>query len=148
MDQHQGFYRFQLVRKGGQEGQEFAIDQEHVGPGVVQGVQQLILGEAHIHRLQHRPHHGHGEKAFQIAVAVPVHDSHRFARFHPQPGQAVGQSADALFQIPVGVTHLVPIDDFLIRMLGQGRVEQVLDEQGKGIGGRRGGDKLDRHVVV
>ena len=46
-----------------------------------------------------------------------------------QPGQAVGQSADALFQIPVGVTHLVPVDDFLIRMLGQGRVEQVLDEQ-------------------
>ncbi len=148
VDQDEGLDALQALRHGLQQRKELAVHQYHVGPGMVQGIQHLLRRQAHIHRLQHGAHHGHGEEAFQIAVAVPVHHGHRVTGLHPQGRQGVGQAADALLQGAVGVADAVPVDDFLVRCMGQGGVQQMLDQQRVGIGGRSGLDELDRHGVL
>jgi hypothetical protein len=70
---------------------ELGVDQDHVVPGVVDGVEDLLGREAHIDGVQHGAHHRHGEEAFEVAVRVPVHHRHRVARLDPQRGQSAGE---------------------------------------------------------
>jgi hypothetical protein len=57
-----------------QQRQEQGVDENHVGGGVIDRVQHLLGGDPHVHRMEHRAHHRHREEAFEIPVAVPVHD--------------------------------------------------------------------------
>ena len=144
-DQHEGLHRFQLAGDLLQDGEELAIDQQHVGLGVVQRVQDLLRAEAHIHRLQDGTHHRHGEEAFEVTMAVPIHHRHRLAGFDTEAGQHVGQPADTLVQRTVGVAQLALVGDLLRRRDGQRGEQQLLDEQRIAVGGRRRLDELDWH---
>ena len=117
--------------------EKLTVEQEHVGLGVNQGEGDLFGTQAHIHRLQDRPHHRHGKKTFQITVAVPVHHRHSCPGFHAKSAQTACQAADPLAQRAVSKAQAALIGDFLLRRKSQRRMQQMLDEQGIGIG--RGG---------
>ena len=87
---------FQAWRDLRDQREKLAVEQQHVGLGMNQGKGDLFGAQAHIHRLQDRPHHRDGEKAFQIAMAIPVHHRHGLPGFHAQAGQAAGQATDPL----------------------------------------------------
>ncbi|MBS1144435.1 MAG: hypothetical protein H6R14_1841 [Proteobacteria bacterium] len=147
-EEHEGPDRFQRRRNLREDREEFAVDQQHVGLGVVQRVQDLLRAQADIHRLQDRPHHRHGEEAFEVAMAVPVHHRHGLPGLDAQPGQAVGQPADALVERAVVVAQPALVRDFLFRRDGQRRQQQLLDEQRILIGRRRGLDEFDWHASL
>ena len=122
--------------------QELVVDEQVVVLGVVDGVEYLLGRQADVDGVQHRAEHGHGEKAFQVAVAVPVHHRHRVAGPDAQFGEGAGQPADPLAQVAVGVAEQVAVDDLLVRVVHHRGVEQVFDQQGIGVGG--GGALDDR----
>ena len=59
--------------------QEVGMDQQHVVFGMVDRVEDLFGGQLDVDGVQYRSDHRHGEEAFQVAVAVPVHDRNRIA---------------------------------------------------------------------
>jgi hypothetical protein len=145
LDQHEALHRLEARRDGGEDGQELGVHQHHVGAGVVEGVQDLLGRQAHVHRLQDGAHHRHREEAFEVAVAVPVHHRHGVAGLHAQPGEHAGQPADALAQLAVAVAPPAHVGDLLVRRHGQRRVQELLDEQRIGVGVGRALDQADGH---
>ncbi|MNE23855.1 hypothetical protein D3C80_1171270 [compost metagenome] len=55
-----------------QQRHEVVMHQHQVVFGVVHGVGNLLGGQAHVHRVQHRTQHRHGKKTLERAVAVPI----------------------------------------------------------------------------
>jgi hypothetical protein len=97
--------------------------------------------------MQDGPHHGHREKALQVAVAVPVHHRHRVPLLYAQRLQRVGQALHPPVQFDIGVRHLVPVNDLPVREIGQRGRQDVFDQQGIFIRRRGFGDQLDGHGV-
>ncbi|MNB75417.1 hypothetical protein D3C75_220610 [compost metagenome] len=124
----------QLFVDGFQHRQEFAVGQEYPRAAVIERIGNLLRRQADVHHHQHRSDHRHGEIAFQIAVAVPIHHCHGIAALYPQRGQQPGQLSDARLQGAVVEAHLVAVDDFLLWTHCQRRQQQLLDQQGKGVG--------------
>ena len=118
---------------------------DNVGLGMVQRVENLLRRQAHIYRLQHRAHHRHGEKGFEIAVAVPIHESHGIALPDAELLQAVGQPPQALEKLAIGEARMIAIDDLLIARRRHRRMQQLLDQQRIGIRRRRDFNGLQRH---
>ena len=114
--------------------QEFAVHQDDVVAGVIDGVENLLGGKPHVDSVQGGAHHGHGKEAFEIAVAVEVHDRHGVAGLNAELGQAAGQSANSLAEDAIAVARLRPIDDLLLGRAGERRLQQVLDQQCTGMG--------------
>jgi len=131
-------HAFQSGRDRRQQRKEVAIDQQHIGLGVVESVENLLGIQAHIDRLQDGTHHRHGKEAFEIAMAIPVHDRHSVPGLDAEAGQPTGQTADPLTQRAVRVAHLSLVANLLLWRDRQGRVQQLLDEQRIGIRRRRG----------
>jgi hypothetical protein len=122
--------------------QKIGVDQEDGGAGVVERIEDLLGGEPDVHRLEHRPHHGHGEVALEVPVAVPVHHGHGVPRLDAQQRERTGELADPLVQRPVVVALQVAVDDLLVRRRGQRGMEQVFDEQRIGVGRGRALDEV------
>ena len=112
-----------------QDRQKFRVDQDHVIFGVIDGVENLLGGQADIDGMQHRTQHRHREKAFQIAVAVPIHHRDGIAGLDAQPSQPAGQPTHPLAQIAVGLPLEITVDDLLIGELANGGAEQILDQE-------------------
>ncbi len=110
------------------------MHEDDVVLGVIDGVENLLRRQAHVDGVQHRAHHGHGEEAFEIAMAVPVHHRHRVAWPDAQIGERAGETADALSQGRVVVAAFVGVDDLLVRRGGERRVQELADQQRIGIG--------------
>ena len=89
-----------------EERQEFGVDEDHVVLGVVDRVEHLLGRDPDVHRVQHRAHHRHGEKAFEVAVAVPVHDGDGGARLDAQRVERRREAAHALAERRVRVAQL------------------------------------------
>ena len=111
--QQQGFlHRGQLTGNTVVQRHELTVDQHETVFGMVHGVENLIRRQADVDGVQHRAEHGNGEHALQIAVAVPVHDSHGITGLDPRLAKHVGQARDTLVEGGVAVAQLVAIDDF------------------------------------
>ena len=136
---------FQAWRDLRDQREKLAVEQQHVGLGMNQGKGDLFGAQAHIHRLQDCPHHRDGEKAFQIAMAIPIHHRHGLPGFHAEAGQAAGQATDPLAQRAISKAQLALISDFLLWRERQWRMQQVLDEQRVGIGRRCWLNDFDGH---
>ncbi|MNE36551.1 hypothetical protein D3C80_1303640 [compost metagenome] len=105
------------------------MHQDDVVLGMVHGVEDLLRRQAHVHRVQHRAEHRHGEEALQRAVAVPVEQGHGVAGLDAGGAQRVGQALDALVEGAVVVAQLVGIDDFLVWLVAHPGQQQALDQQ-------------------
>ena len=70
------------------------------------------LRAATYHRLQHRTHHRHGEEAFEIAVAVPIHHRDGIARADPGIAQCIGQATDPGGQVADRVADMLRVQGF------------------------------------
>ena len=110
------------------------VHQDDVVAGVIDGVENLLGGKPHVDGVQGRAHHGHGKEAFEIAVAVEIHDRDGVAGLNPELGQAAGQSADSLAEDAIAVARVRAIDDLLLGGAGERRLQQVLDQQRRGMG--------------
>ncbi len=145
VQQHVLLHRRQLVGHLLHERQEVRVDQYDRGGRVVHRIQQPLRRQREIDRLQHRPHHRHGEIAFEIAMAVPVEHAHDVARLDAEIGQPARQSPDALAKDPIAVPPQVPIDDLVIGRMRHWVVQQMLDEKRVLVSRRTYLDKLRRH---
>ncbi|MCY1246829.1 hypothetical protein D9M72_601020 [compost metagenome] len=95
--------------------------------------------------MQHRADHRHGEEAFQVAVAVPIEQGHGVTGLDPGCGQRIGQAANTLVESLVAVAQLVGVDDFPARLVAHPGQQQLLDQQGVGIGAFGGWNYFCRH---
>ena len=64
-------------------------------------------------------------------MRVPVHHADGVARAYAQFLQPVRQTTDAVAQHAIGEALLIAVDDLLVRRMQHGRMEEVLDQQGK-----------------
>ncbi len=122
-------HRLQLVPDLIQDREKIRVDDDDIVIRVVHRVKDLIRRKPPVHRVEDRTHHGNGKETFQVAVAVVIEDAHRVALLHSQGGERSGQLVYAGIEIPVRVPEFVPIDDFLIRRVGERGRQQPLDEQ-------------------
>lgn len=132
--QHSALDRGQLAGNGLVQLDEVTVDQHQAVFGVIHGVENLVGREAHVDGMHHCTDHRDGEHALKIAVAVPVHHCHGVAGLHAGFAQHVGQLRDALAQLCIGQSHLVPVDDLTGLFVAAGRHQQALDQQGVGVG--------------
>ncbi|MNL60881.1 hypothetical protein D3C87_1847340 [compost metagenome] len=121
------------------------MHQHQVILGVVHGEQHLLRRQANVHRVQHRADHRHGEEAFQVAVAVPIEQGHGVTGLDPGRRQRIGQAANTLVEGLVAVAQLVGVDDFPARLVAHAGQQQLLDQQGIGIGAVGGRNYFCRH---
>jgi hypothetical protein len=73
-DQHQLHAGSDLRVDRFRERQELGVDENDIVFGVIDRIENLLRGDAHVNRMQDRAHHRHRKEAFEVAVAVPVHD--------------------------------------------------------------------------
>jgi hypothetical protein len=104
-----------------------------------------FLGSAQAFQIRH---HRHREKGLQIAMSVPVHYCHRVARMNSQSRQSAREPADALVQRYIVITPQVAVDDFLLRRLREGCMQQVLDQERVVVCGSASFDEADGHGPV
>ena len=114
---------------GLQKGQEILVDEDDLVLGMVHRIEDLFRRQTPVLCMKDRPHHGDGEEALQVAMAVVIEDANRIARLDTQFRQAVGQPVDPLVELPVGETDPVPVDDLLVGGKKERRFEQVFDDQ-------------------
>ena len=96
---------------------------------MVDRVEHLFGRQPHVHRVQHRSHHRHREKAFEIAVGVPVHHGDRMPMAHAKGGERGPQPADPFLELAIGETALVCVDDLLVGRASDPRQQQLTDGQ-------------------
>ena len=124
---------------------KFVVYQQHARAGVVERIGDLFRRQAHVYRHQHRRHHRYREIALQVAMTVPVHHRHRIAGLDAEPRERARKPPDALAELAIAVSRQVAIDDLLLRIDRERRVQQLPDEQGVAVGrGRR----LDQPAAV
>ena len=127
--------------------QKVDVEQYRRCARIVEHVCDVVRGQADVDRLKDGAHHGYGEIALVVAVAVPIEDGDHVALFDADLGQPAGEAADALAEGAIAPAPKVAVHDFLIGRSNHWRVEQMLDEQRIGISRRRGLDDLDRHEL-
>ncbi|MNO56300.1 hypothetical protein D3C76_468120 [compost metagenome] len=93
------------------------MNQHQMILGVVHGEGDLLRREAHVHRVQHGAYHGHGEEAFEGAVAVPVQQGDRVPRPYARGRQQVGEAVDALVEGAIVIAQPICIDYLPVRVL-------------------------------
>nr|WP_272963014.1 hypothetical protein [Alcanivorax jadensis] len=135
VEQDVGLHRLDAILDGFQDRQEFAVHQDGIILGVVDGVEHLLRAQAHVHGVQHRAHHGDGKERFQVTVGVPVHHCHGIAGLDALGGQRASQTMHPLFKFPVGKIP-VAVGDGLFRRLLHARFENTVDHQRRLHGGR------------
>ena len=96
-------------------------------------VEDLLIRQANVDRLQDRAHHGNGEERLQEPVRVPVEHPDGVAGPHAERRKAAREPVDSLLQRAIGEPLLVAIDDLLIRRMQHRGVQQMLDQQRIGI---------------
>ena len=138
-------HRLQMGRELLDQRQEVGVEQHRRRAAVDDRVGDVLGNEAHVHRLHHRAHHRDGEIAFVIAVAVPFQHRDDVALVDADLGEAARQPADPLAKLPVGAAAQVAVDDLLIGRARHRRMQEMLDQQGIGVGRRRRRYDLDRH---
>ena len=119
----------QLVPDRFQQGQEVLVDKDDLVLGVVHRVEDLLRRKPPVLGVQDRLHHGDGEEALHVAVAVIVKDADDIPFPDAQFFQAVGQAVNPFVHFAVGQAHLVAVDDLLIGGEEQRRFQDVLDQQ-------------------
>ncbi len=122
------------------ESRKLTIHQHQTVVGVVDGVGDLLGRKSHIDGVDDRANHRDGEHAFQVAVAVPVHNRHGIASLHARRCQYVGEAAYAFVEGRVGVADRITVDDFARLFITTARQQQALDQQRaliRAIGGRK-----------
>ena len=144
VEQNVGLHRLDAVLHRFQDRQEFAVHQDGVILGVVDGVEHLFRAEPHIHGVQYRPHHGNGEKRLQVTVGVPVHHRHGVAGLDALGCQGAGQTVYPLFKFPVGKIPIT-VGDGLLRRLAHAGFENAVDYQRRLHGG---GGALDSEITA
>ncbi|MNY51831.1 hypothetical protein D3C86_1874550 [compost metagenome] len=95
--------------------------------------------------MQYRADHRYSKEAFQIAIAVPVEQRHGVTGFYAGGRQGVGQFANSFVERLVVVAQFVGIDDFPTRLIALTGKQQLLDQQGIGIGAFGGRNYFCRH---
>ncbi len=69
---------------GGEEINEILVDKQRRSASVLDRVDDLLVRQTHIHRLQDRAHHRNGEERLEEAVCVPIEHSDRVAGAHAE----------------------------------------------------------------
>ncbi len=136
-DEDEGLGRLELVLDFLQHRHELHVHQQYLCLGVVDGVEDLLGRQTHVYGHQHRTHHGNGEVALEVAVAVPVHHSDGVAGTDAERAQGVGELRDTVVQGPIVEPLEIPINDFLVRCHREWRVQQLLDQQRISVCARR-----------
>ncbi len=113
-DENHGLDGCEFVPDALQQRQEGGVDDDRLGLGVVDGVNDLLGRKPPVHGLEGGAHAGDAEKAFEVAVAVEVEHRHHVAGLYSQAGQSVRQPVNSLMQRAVGAAVLVAVDDFLV----------------------------------
>ena len=104
---------------------------------MVQRVADLIRRQPYVHCLQRSPQHRGRKHAFQIAVAVPIHDGHRIPHLDAEPRKQAGQAGDPLTQLAIAVAGQIAIDDLALGCSGHSMKKELLEQQR--VAGRRHG---------
>ncbi|MNF85529.1 hypothetical protein D3C84_679280 [compost metagenome] len=125
--------------------QEIVMHEHQVVLGMVHGEEHLIRRKTDVHGMQHRADHRHGKETFQVAMAIPVKQGHRVPGLDAGSGQGVGQLAYPLVERLVAVAQLVGIHDFPARLVAHAGQQQLLDQQGIGVGAVGGRNYFCRH---
>ena len=127
---------------------EFVIDQEGRRACMFDRVDDLLMRQTNVHRLQDGAHHRDGEERFQKPVSVPVHHADGVAGAYAQFLQPARQTTDAVAQHAIGEALLIAVDDLLVRRMQHRRVKKVLDQQGILICGGGHLDESARHCFI
>ena len=127
-----------------QQRQELGVDEDHVVLGVIDRVEHLLGRDPDVHRVQHRTHHRHGEEAFEVAVAVPVHDRDRRTRADAERDERGREAVHALAERGIRVAQPIGVDDLLCARGGEAVGEDLADRKRR-VACRRRAD--DREVV-
>ena len=107
------------------------MNEDHIILGMVDGVGDLRGGQTDIHRMQHRPQHGHRKETFEIAMRVPVHHRNDITLPDTMLGKATCQCFQARIKVAIAVAHQTGTDDFGLRRILQRRTQQRFDQQWK-----------------
>ena len=123
----------QLRRELLQQRDEGVVDEDHPVLGVVDDVDQLLLEQADVERVQHRTHARHREVQLQMALAVPRERAHSLALRHSQAGERARQAIDALGHLRVlGAQHRAVVlerEDLRARVVGGQAAADVVERQ-------------------
>ncbi len=136
-DEHESFHRAHLGPDRLEQRQEVLVHEDQVVVRMIDRVENLLRRQAHVDAVKHGAHHRYREEALEVAVTVPVEHRYRISGAHPERFETGRQLPDAPAQCEVVVAHAIAIDDLAPGCIGQGRVQQLLDEQRVGVGGRR-----------
>ncbi len=107
----------QLAADRAEHRKKLRVTQQDVGLGMIERVDDLLVRKSDVDHLQHRSEHRNGEVAFQIPVAIPIHDRHRSARPHAHLRQGTAQTGDPLVQRRIVVADEIAIHDLIRRSL-------------------------------
>jgi hypothetical protein len=91
-DQHEANARPDLAPDRVEQGKELRIDQNDVVSRMIDGVEDLLRRNPHVHRVQCRAHHRNREKAFEVAMTVPVHHGDHRAALYAKRGERGGET--------------------------------------------------------
>ncbi len=138
-NRHDADISFEAIANLIDDRHEVGVHEDDVVLRVVDRVQDLAGRQPDIDRVQNGANHGYGEKAFKIAMAVPVHDGDRVTGTNAEFRQGIGQSAETLAKCCIAVALLVCVDNLLVSCLCHRRMQEVPNQQRVviGRGGRR-----------
>jgi len=123
------FDRRKLVPDRIEEGHKILMDQDDLVFRMIHRIEDLLGRKPPVLGMHDGAHHGYGKETLQIAVAVVIEDAYPVSGPNADLFQAVGQAMNPFVEGPVGKTHLVPVNDFLVRGKRQWHFEDVLDQQ-------------------
>ncbi len=132
----EGMDALQLRAQAFDQGQEVAIEQQHAAAGVVERIDDLLVGQPRIGGVQHGADAGHGEEQLEVTVGVPGQGGNHVARPHAKTVQHRGGLAGASGQARVVIAPQgfvdQPRDDFPVAV-GHGGVGEDGAEHQRGL---------------
>ena len=108
--------------------QKVTVHQDHVIFGMIDGIEDLVRGEAHVDGMQNGADHRYCEEALKVTMTVPIHNRHRVARFNSQLRQRIGKATDPFAQGPIIKTQLITIDNLLVGIIDHRVGKQVFNQ--------------------